>query len=126
MMNKIRVFRETKKRANEFALYTAPDGTRYPNVPRDLLEWADLPEPPEDYSEDLYYLAEQDDAPYVVFTKKSDEQIAEAVQGRVNQHAIAYLASTDWYIVRQVERGIPVPQDILDARQSARDSIVTY
>lgn len=38
--------------------------------------------------------------------------------------ARAYLASTDWYIVRLFEKSVPVPQDVLDARQAARDSIV--
>lgn len=34
------------------------------------------PTPPADYSDDLYYKTEQDAAPYVVYTRKSDEQIA--------------------------------------------------
>lgn len=33
--------------------------------------------PPEDYDPDVYYRTEQDDAPYVVYTRKSDEQIAQ-------------------------------------------------
>lgn len=75
----IRVFKDTKKRANEFALYTDANGTRYPQVPRELLEWADVAEPPADYSDETYYRTEQDDAPYVVYTKKSDEQIAQVM-----------------------------------------------
>lgn len=35
------------------------------------------PTPPVDYSEDIYDCTEQDDAPYVVYTRKSDEAIAE-------------------------------------------------
>ena len=35
----------------------------------------------------------------------------------------AYLASTDWYVVRATETGAPVPQDILSARSIARQSI---
>lgn len=45
-------------------------------------------------------------------------------QERSNAENLAYLASTDWYIVRQSETGVPVPDDILEARQAARDSIV--
>jgi hypothetical protein len=75
----IRVFKDTKKRANEFALYTDANGTRYPQVPRELLEWADVAEQPEDYSDETYYRTEQDDAPYVVYTKKSEEQIAQVM-----------------------------------------------
>lgn len=47
-----------------------------------------------------------------------DPQIA------INEEARAYLNSTDWYVVRFIETGVPIPQDILDARQAARDSIV--
>lgn len=75
-MNQIRVFKDTKLRANEFAQFTDAEGTRYPQVPRDLLEWADLPEPPADF-DDTYTVQEVMDAPYVIFTRKSDEQIAE-------------------------------------------------
>ena len=35
------------------------------------------PTPPEDYSDEFYYRTEQDDAPYVIYTRKSDEAIAE-------------------------------------------------
>lgn len=95
--NQIRVFKDTKKRANEFAAYTAPDGTSYPWVPRDLLEVVDLPQPPADYSDETYYRTEQDDAPYVVFTRKSDEQIAAMNKAKLD----AKLA-----LVRGVREGI--------------------
>lgn len=87
--NQIRVFKDTKKRANEFAAYTSPDGTRYPWVPGDLLEVVDLPLPPADYSEETYYRTEQDTAPYVVFTKKSDEQLSELrlVKAKIERQA---------------------------------------
>jgi len=39
-----------------------------------VIEIAD-PVPPADYSDETYYRTEQDDAPYAVFTKKSDEQL---------------------------------------------------
>jgi len=76
------IFKDTKKRANQFAPYTAPDGTKYSRVPMELLEEVVEPQPPEDYNEDLYYRSEQDEAPYVVFTRKSDEQIAEQARAR--------------------------------------------
>lgn len=34
------------------------------------------PTPPEDFSEDTYFRTEQNDAPYVIFTKRPAEQIA--------------------------------------------------
>lgn len=33
------------------------------------------PTPPADFSDDIYYRTEQDTVPYVVYTKKSDDQI---------------------------------------------------
>lgn len=40
------------------------------------------PQPPEGYDEALYYRTEQDDAPYVVYTRKSDEQILQIMLQR--------------------------------------------
>lgn len=50
--------------------------------------------------------------------------IDKQIQQQTNAQARAYLASTDWYVIRQQENGTPIPQDILDARQAARDSII--
>ena len=52
------------------------------------------------------------------------EASAQVEREKVNAAARAYLASTDWYIIRQGETGAEVPADILEARQAARDSIV--
>ena len=35
-----------------------------------------------------------------------------------------YLTETDWYVIRNQETGIDIPQDILTARAEARASIV--
>lgn len=48
----------------------------------------------------------------------------EQLQEQINFEARAYLNSTDWYVVRFAETGVAIPQDILDARQAARDNIV--
>lgn len=37
--------------------------------------------------------------------------------------AIQYLNSTDWYVVRQIEAGTPIPDDIKEARTAARATI---
>ena len=73
----IPIWKETKLRCNPHARYTAPDGTKHVKVPTDLYEEIAEPAVPEDYSPDTYYRTEQDEAPYVVYTRKSDEQIAE-------------------------------------------------
>ena len=49
---------------------------------------------------------------------KYDEQVGE------NAKHIAYLRETDWYVIRKIETGKEIPQDVLDARQEARDAIV--
>lgn len=48
----------------------------------------------------------------------------EQVVTKTNAEARQYLASTDWYVIRQQETGKPIPVDILAARQAARNSII--
>ena len=48
------------------------------------------------------------------------EQAARAAQAAQRPDAMAYLASTDWLVVRQAETGKPVPQDARDRRAEAR------
>ena len=59
---------------------------------------------------------------------KTAEQLAtEKAQAEIeaaNAQARDYLAKTDWYVIRQQEQGTLIPDDILTARQVARDSIV--
>ena len=38
--------------------------------------------------------------------------------------ARAYLSSTDWYVTRLTEIGTPIPEEIIQKRKDARDSIV--
>lgn len=47
-----------------------------------------------------------------------DPQIA------INQEALAYLASTDWYVVRYYETGVIIPDDTKLKRAEARLVIV--
>lgn len=65
--------------------------------------------------EDLIAQVEADFVPEPPYAPTQDD---------INAEARAYLNSTDWYVVRFAETGTPIPQDILDARQAARDSIV--
>lgn len=46
------------------------------------------------------------------------------IQQQKNIEARAYLAATDWYIIRLQETGIPVPADILAARQATRNTVM--
>lgn len=48
---------------------------------------------------------------------------AEEIQAEINQEALAYLALTDWYVVRFSETGVSIPDDVKAKRQEARDAI---
>lgn len=67
---------ETGKMVNIYAPYKGRSRLDTAEIRAEVgvVEIAD-PAPPTDYSDETYYRTEQDDAPYVVFTKKSDEQI---------------------------------------------------
>lgn len=67
---------ETLKRVNIYAPYKGRSKLDTPEIRAavGVIEIAD-PVPPVDYSDETYYRTEQDDAPYVVFTKKSDEAL---------------------------------------------------
>lgn len=43
---------------------------------------------------------------------------------QVNSQARAYLDSTDWYVIRLQETGVQIPQEILDLRRAARESVI--
>lgn len=42
----------------------------------------------------------------------------------INEQSQAYLRSTDWLIIREIDNGEPCPQEIKILRQAARDSII--
>ena len=66
----------TFRRVNIYAPYAGFSKLDTPEIRQraGVIEIAD-PVPPADYSDETYYRTEQDDVPYVVFTKKSDEQL---------------------------------------------------
>jgi len=74
------------------------DDVQYPNLLdsdlRTRLGVVELPDPvpPSDYSEGTYYRTEQDEAPYVVYTKKSPEQLE---QVKVAKAKVARAAAVD-------------------------------
>lgn len=45
-------------------------------------------------------------------------------QERINAEALAYLAATDFYIIRELDNGVPCSADIKAERQAARERIV--
>ena len=58
--------------------------------------------------------------------KTAEQKRAEAEQAeidRVNAEARKYLADTDWYLVRALEAGEPVPAEVLEQRAAARAKV---
>jgi hypothetical protein len=52
-----------------------------------------------------------------------DERDAKLKQEEANREARAYLAETDWYIMRNVETGAAIPEEILKNRAAARAAV---
>lgn len=83
------MFTLNEKRINIYAPFESADGTRYGNLTdpavRESLGVVEIPDPtpPEDYSDETYYRTEQDDAPYVVYTAKSVEQVTQTKNARL-------------------------------------------
>lgn len=52
------------------------------------------------------------------------EDITEQVeQEKANSEALKYLAETDWLMIRELEIGKPMPLEIKEKRQQARDKV---
>jgi hypothetical protein len=49
---------------------------------------------------------------------------AQVAQEAINAEALAYLASTDWLVIREVDAGVPCPVEIKTLRAEARAKIV--
>lgn len=77
------------KRINVHAPYTTQQGVTYGNLLNPEVRAAvgiseiQEPQPPEDYSEDTHYRTEQQEAPYVIYTRKSEEQIKQLRNARI-------------------------------------------
>ena len=54
----------------------------------------------------------------------TEAEIAANAQAEVNATSAAYLASTDWYVTRNTETGVAIPDNITAARAEARAAIV--
>ena len=67
-----------------------------------------------------------DVAQYVtMWEANAPEAAAEpTAQEVINNDSLAYLKSTDWYVVRYAETGVAVPSDVTTARAAARSAIV--
>ena len=55
-----------------------------------------------------------------------DKQDAFVDQKAINEAAQAYLASTDWYSIREAEGGKAMPSDVKTKRAAERAKVVSY
>lgn len=60
----------------------------------------------------------------LVTVEDKAQQSEEARRAADNTEARAYLAETDWYVIRLQETGQPVPDDVLASRAAARAKVV--
>ena len=54
-------------------------------------------------------------------TRDEIAQVHTETQENLKQQQYTELLSTDWYVVRFAERGIPIPTEILEQRQAIRE-----
>jgi hypothetical protein len=58
------------------------------------------------------------------YTVEIEDITAQVAQEAINAEALAYLASTDWIIIREVDSGIICPTEIKELRAEARAKVV--
>lgn len=127
---------ETQKRVNIYAPYKGFSKLDTPEI-REQVGVVEIPDPqpPEDYVEDVWYRTEQDDAPYVVYTKKSQEQIDQQNSTKAAAQAQEFLNKTDYLfsidrhaklLQEEPEREAQLVLDREAARQIIRNHKLKY
>ena len=87
------IFKTTKLRANQYARYVDEQGTQYHHVPMELLE--EIPDPVRG-NDEVEYTQEINEAPYIVITPKSLEQLERQQDDKDATSAKQHLADTDY------------------------------
>lgn len=54
------------------------------------------------------------------FVYPTDEEVAAELAAHTKAEALAYLASTDWYVTRKAETGVEIPEEVSKLRAEAR------
>ena len=72
-----------------------------------------------------YEIHEDSDWPDIKLCDQATKTAHEQAEARaaINQKAMSYLKSTDWYVLRAMDSGEPMPDDIKLARAEAREKI---
>jgi hypothetical protein len=54
----------------------------------------------------------------------TDAELAANAQQVINSEALAYLSSTDWLVIRELDGGTVMPADIKQLRAEAREQVI--
>jgi len=52
--------------------------------------------------------------------KAKEDEVKQTIEYK-KAEALAYLASTDWYVTRKLEKGIEIPEEVTKKRDEARE-----
>lgn len=119
----------TQKRVNIYAPYAGFSKLDTPEIRSraGVTEIAD-PVPPADYSDETYYRTEQEDAPYVIYTKKSDEQLERLADDKALAAAKQHLVDTDYLFTMDKYAQLTEERkaEMTAAREASRQVIREY
>lgn len=115
------IWKHNQKRCNPYATYRDEQGTNYVRVPAELYE--EIPDPVRE-SDETHYNQEIDEAPYLIVTPKSPEQLAQLANGKIKAQ-IAAIEANQARAVREAALGSSVHlQEIETKIQELRGQLV--
>lgn len=122
------IWKATQLRCNPYAQYTDEQGTQYVRVPQELYE--EIPDPARG-NDEIEYTQEINEAPYIVITPKSQEQLARQQADKDKRNAEQHLVSTDYlfYLDRHATLLKEEPEreaELLASREAARAVLRQY
>lgn len=85
---------------------------------------AEIPEVPAVYSEAIPAKTHKEVKLRAEYSVEIEDISAKVQQDKDNAEALAYLAETDWMVIREVDAGVPCPVDVKAKRAEARAKIV--
>ena len=85
---------------------------------------SEIPETPAVYSEAIPARTHKEVKLRAEYSVEIEDISANVQQDKDNAEALAYLASTDWMVLRSIDNGIPYPEEIKAERAAARARIV--
>ena len=85
---------------------------------------AEIPETPAVYSEGMPAKTHKEVKLKAEYTIEILDISSQVEQEKQNAEALAYLAETDWMVIREIDAGVPCPVDVKSKRAEARSKIV--